>query len=789
MNKRPTPVVLELAAALLVPAAILSFTKVFDSAEALYPLWGAALASTASSIALRRLGAPLVLSAVASAVSLGLLLTWQFAPDTTKYWVVPTSQTVDQLQSHIDALITNFRLLKAPVPSLEPFVGAAMVASWLMAFLTDWGALRLRLAFEPVLPAALLFIFSASLGVDEHQVVTSVVLASAIGFWAVTQRISNLADTTDWPRRDRERGLASLRWSAGVLALVSVGLGTLAWPLIPGSQSEELVSLSGEKESTRKVVSPYVRIEQRLVEQSSIRLFTVTTERPSYWRLASLDTYENNIWTVAANFSSHDGDLPGNEYALGQRDTVRQDFTIQNLDAIWLPAAYAPDEILDSSAEITWNGDIDTLTVSTDIADGDGVSYSLNSLVPTFTSDELAAAASTVPTDLAEDYLALPADVSPVVRDEALTVTQGATNRYDQMLALQDYFRSFEYSTTLSPRSADPVAQFLSEQIGFCQQFAGTFALMARSLGAPSRVAIGFTWGDEISTDPDGRTTYQVSGRHTHAWPEVWFAEYGWVAFEPTPGRGAPGATEYSQVAAAQDSPVRSVAPTDQITTTTTAPLEDLPTTTLNPFGEFDEPVGGGVAGGQEGITSSKPFLVLFGVTAALGLYIGGIVGLRAWRRYLRRRRSSGSQAGLVAATWADTTETLELGYGLVRNPAETRTEFAVRVDRDRRVSDENFGELAKIATVARFHPDGIDNQQATLAISLGKAVENSVQQRVRPIVWWRRVLNPRNLIGRTSRRRQPKQTISTMSVVRDYRLPKGRDGSSQAKQEQSELV
>ncbi len=66
---------------------------------------------------------------------------------------------------------------------------------------------------------------------------------------------------------------------------------------------------------------------------------------------------------------------------------------------------------------------------------------------------------------------------------------------------------------------------------------------MARSLGIPARVAVGFTHGVAANG------SFTVLGKNAHAWPEVWFDQLGWVAFEPTPGRGAPGAEDYTGVA------------------------------------------------------------------------------------------------------------------------------------------------------------------------------------------------------------------------------------------------
>ncbi|MST35017.1 hypothetical protein GHK86_20090, partial [Acidimicrobiaceae bacterium USS-CC1] len=74
-----------------------------------------------------------------------------------------------------------------------------------------------------------------------------------------------------------------------------------------------------------------------------------------------------------------------------------------------------------------------------------------------------------------------------------------------------------------------------STRTGYCQQFAGSYAVLARSIGLPTRLAVGFTTGRRI-----GPHRYQVTDADVHTWPEVWFPRYGWVPFEPT--KGVPGA-------------------------------------------------------------------------------------------------------------------------------------------------------------------------------------------------------------------------------------------------------
>jgi hypothetical protein len=119
-------------------------------------------------------------------------------------------------------------------------------------------------------------------------------------------------------------------------------------------------------------------------------------------------------------------------------------------------------------------------------------------------------------------------------------------------MALQDWFRDpneFSYSLEVQAgHGSSAIEIFFNERVGYCEQFSATFATMARTLGIPSRVAVGFTPG--VLNDEGW---YSVIGKNAHAWPELWFDGIGWVPFEPTPGRGAPGAEDYTGVAPAQD--------------------------------------------------------------------------------------------------------------------------------------------------------------------------------------------------------------------------------------------
>lgn len=125
---------------------------------------------------------------------------------------------------------------------------------------------------------------------------------------------------------------------------------------------------------------------------------------------------------------------------------------------------------------------------------------------------------------------------------EAERLTARAHSPYEATIAIERWLRStggFIYDThPPAPAGLPPLADFVERtKRGYCQQFAGAMALMLRTLGIPSRVAVGFTSG----TWKAG--TWTVTDRDAHAWVEVWFAGYGWLTFDPTPGRGTLSAT------------------------------------------------------------------------------------------------------------------------------------------------------------------------------------------------------------------------------------------------------
>lgn len=162
--------------------------------------------------------------------------------------------------------------------------------------------------------------------------------------------------------------------------------------------------------------------------------------------------------------------------------------------------------------------------------------YAVVSSVSVASERELRNASTEYPGWISERYLQLPSNVPERVRLLAQEVTAGATNPYDKATRIQDYLRAFRYNENIQapPPGVDPVDHFLfTMREGYCDYFSTAMVVMLRSLGIPARISAGYFTGEFDSN----RGYYLVREANTHAWPEVFFPEYGWIEFEPTPSR------------------------------------------------------------------------------------------------------------------------------------------------------------------------------------------------------------------------------------------------------------
>jgi protein-glutamine gamma-glutamyltransferase len=297
------------------------------------------------------------------------------------------------------------------------------------------------------------------------------------------------------------------------------------------------------------------------------------TGRATYWRATTLDSFTGDIWDEdlysdsppgEGSFAdvSHDPLLPA--AARDRKKWTRADVSVEALSDSHLTAASIPVAYDTRDIAGVQYGSGGVAAVRGLLSRGDR--YTTWGYAARPKPAELARSQPDYPLEIAEDgrYLSIEGFAIPpfgtpgrerwiadmfandealapyaAVYDQARRIAGEATNPYAATVALEAWFRSgggFVYDE--SPRRArnlPPLVFFVTRsKEGYCQHFAGAMALMLRYLGIPSRVAAGFTSG---TYDRDNRI-WNVTDRNAHTWVEVWFRGYGWLPFDPTPGRG-----------------------------------------------------------------------------------------------------------------------------------------------------------------------------------------------------------------------------------------------------------
>jgi hypothetical protein len=158
-------------------------------------------------------------------------------------------------------------------------------------------------------------------------------------------------------------------------------------------------------------------------------------------------------------------------------------------------------------------------------------------LEPNLTVDDLKQSSQDYSAYIESRYLELPESVTLRTSQLAAQIVAdaGAVTPVEMAFAIQDYLRNnYDYllESSLAPDGQDIVDYFLFDrQVGRCDHFASSMIVMLRSLGVPARIVTGLAPAQYDET----ASGYLYRAQDAHAWVEVYFPEYGWVPFEPTP--------------------------------------------------------------------------------------------------------------------------------------------------------------------------------------------------------------------------------------------------------------
>lgn len=468
--------------------------------------------------------------------------------------------------------------------------------------------------------------------------------------------------TARWTRglsRDSADGFGTATpvvWRAagliGVPALLATAVLGLALPTLalPGPG----IGSGSGRGGALQLTDPTLDLRRNLNQAEDTVVMTYTSDRPGglYLRMASLPQFDASGWRnvqMRLESGTRLPQIPG----VGGDSGERRETTISvgNFGSEYLPLPYAPRQVdvagdwaYDPNSLVMISGDrsgrddaIRDLTYRVESVDIEPDPSALTRAVAGTPADSNTTAE--VPTDLPED-----------LRQLTRQVTKGADTDAEKAIAIQKFLRSskFTYSTEPLPGSGYRALEnfLLRDRRGYCEQFAASMAMMAREVGIPTRVAVGFLPGKRVKDN-----TWEVSIRDMHAWPELFFAGYGWVRFEPTPAAqtGTPPAWT---VPRAESSTEESLNPTEQPSS--------------EPSSETSAPSAGPTAGADDTSADGGPRWQQRLVGTGIGLFVLLVMAAPATIRFRRRSArltGEGEPAEIVEDVWAELRDTV-IDYG-----------------------------------------------------------------------------------------------------------------------------
>lgn len=508
--------------------------------------------------------------------------------------------------------------LRAIFEGSAPLAPQRGVMFWLcllvavVALLADWLVLVLERPAGIVAPLAALYAVAA-VGLATPMLFTEFALL-ALGTTLVLLAASDAGAPGHW--------IPATAMTAGVtvVALALTWVFGLAVPELEAPQSRAPLQMS----------DPSLDLKRNLIQGSDEVILTYTTDASggAYLKLATLPRFS------ARGFGLQDvrvasGRLPAPP-GVGAGVGVPRETRVQvgEFASEWLPVPYAPTAF---EAPGEWGFALDTLDVMA--LEGDARTSATRGLAYTVASldvhpDAPQIAAATTSADEHEEELELPVGLSQRVRDLAHEIAGDAPTAGARALALQEWLTSdlFTYSLAADLGTGDGMTTIedflLRSRSGYCEQFAGAMAIMARELGIPTRMAVGFVPG----TYDDEAAAWQLTARDLHTWPELWLDGWGWVAFEPTPARDG------SPVPDPEASPTATPTAAGEASPTPTATPTPTPVPTVAPT---QVPLPGESAGG-----AMAGWWILVGLLLALG--VAGLVAPRVLRARRRHRRLAG---------------------------------------------------------------------------------------------------------------------------------------------------
>lgn len=600
-------------------------------------------------------------------------------PESALFGVLPSPRSVAELS---EAVVAGWARLLTTAPPAGS-AGGLMAVPYLGGFACGLISFTLSRRSKAPLLAALLPFLLLTLGIlfgtsqPVSLLLNGALLAALTIFWfarrAREQRRGTLTQRT------------SRRWFGAVVTLiVAVAVGSLLWPHLPGAASRDrFVLRTSPPFDPAEHPSPlagYRRYtDDRWLRDST--LFKVQgLAAGERLRLATLDTYDGVVYKVGGSAeSSGVFQRTGSTIATDATGPERQvTVEVESYSDVWVPDVGHLKGIefegprSEALAEaFVYNSSTGSAASTVPLRKGDRYRFEAV-LPPEPTGDDARAraAADELPAPYPVQHLAERAaeysrEVSSGDGSPPYALVAGLRDRIKEDGRFSDG-RKDDVLAAFGGHGSDRLAGMVEPEgtmVGNGEQYGPLLALMARSLGVPARVVMGFEVKEDSRSSP-----VAVKGEDVDAWIEIELEGVGWVPIADivTEKTEEPKTNPQQDQASATPNPpppppVLPVTDDDDALSNRTEPPEDgensggsIPVVVL---------VGAGIV--------LMPFLVLAAVTST-------IAGLKRRRR--ERRRTTGDPATRISGGWDEVTDLAhDLGSPVPRGV--TRAEAAAFID------------------------------------------------------------------------------------------------------------
>ncbi|TQL47552.1 uncharacterized protein DUF4129 [Homoserinimonas aerilata] len=755
---------------LLVVVGLVGFEPSFGGYSFLIPALGGLIVGAATGIlsSLFRLG--LVQTVLVAIVAYFLFGTALAVPQQGILVVLPSLQSLASLAVGAVFGWADIVTLRTPIGAPQYIQVVPYVATWLVALVSTtlaarWLSTRPRAAWRfglALLGPMAIYVASILIGTDDPfqaglRGVTFAVLALVWLGWR--RRPASSSVSPEGARRLHGRRVAGT--AVVVIAAVLLGGGAGFWLAPPKDQRFVLRDEIEPPFDPLQYPSPLSGFRHYTKQVTDDVLFTVQgLQAGDKVRLATLDSFTGKLWNVTGPETSTNGSgtfnlvgrsLPKQSFVTpeARRDVT---FTIETYEDVWLPSLGYPNDIRftdgDASSatdDLRYNDSTGTAVLTSGLHAGD--SYTLDATVQApMTAADLAevpiASVELPPVEAAPDIVTVKAQefaasaASPAAQLEAIRLA----------LVSQGFLSHGRASDSVASRAghgADRVTELLerNQMVGDQEQYASAFALMARSLGYPARVVMGFA---PDAADVEAAPVVEVTGDDVTAWVEVAFDDVGWVAFEPTPDETDIPQDQTPKPKSEPQPQVRQPPRMDNDDEDLLTPVELEESQEEDDGGWFDIPGWVYVLGLSILIPAAIVFIPML------------IVGLIKARRATRRRAAAEGH-DRVAGAWEELVDRFsELGYDVPA--ASTRIRVADHLDRQ--VAGEGAVSLRPLASTtdeAVFSGQPIDDERSAQAWSEAQLAVEAARvglSRMRRFLARYRVRSARDWANRISRKR-----------------------------------